>query len=130
MLVEEGRGKIRPMRGIQAGAGEVLVTLSSTHALQVAGELLVRRGTSVVLQRPTEAAFERRLRERHADVSMLDPDPHAPLPPGAVVGTSRRPGFASGSNDTARLLARVPAGDGVLIEHGVPSGVQDSGRPD
>src|SRR3546814_4734436 len=69
MLVEEVRGKILPMRGIQAGADEVLVTLSSTHALQVAGELLVRRGTPVVLERPTEAAFERRLRERHADRS-------------------------------------------------------------
>src|SRR3546814_18087488 len=59
---------------------------------------------------------------------MLDPDPHAPLPQGAVVVTSRRHGFASGSNDPARLLARVAAADGVLIEHDVPSGVQDSGR--
>ena len=128
MLVEEVRGKVLPMRGIQAGADEVLVTLSSTHALQIAGELLVRRGTPVVLERPTEAAFERRLRERHADVSMLDPDPRAPLPHGAVVVTSRRHGFASGSSDPARLLARVAAADGVLIEHDVPSGVQDSGR--
>src|SRR3546814_2973639 len=109
------------MRGIQAGSDRVLVTLSSPHALQVAGELLVRRGTPVVLERPTEAAFERRLRERHADVSMLDPDPHAPLPQGAVVVTSRRHGFASGSNDPARLLARVAAADGVLIEHDVRS---------
>lgn len=128
MLVEEVRGKILPMRGIQAGADEVLVALTGNHALQLAGELLVRRGAPVVLQRPADPAFERRLRERHADVSMLDPELRAPLPAGAVVVTSCRRGFAADSAHPARLLARVAEADGLVIEHDVPSGVQDGGR--
>src|SRR3546814_7934909 len=35
---------------------------------------------------------------------------------------------SSDLSDPARLLARVAAADGVLIEHDVPSGGQDSGR--
>lgn len=128
MLVEEVRSKILPMRGIQVGPEEVLMTLSSGHALQLAGELLVRRGTPVVLERPADPAFERRVRERHAEVSMLDPELREPLPAGAVVVTSGRHGFAAGSVHPGRLLARVAAADGVVIEHDVPAGVQDGGR--
>ncbi|WP_386068215.1 PLP-dependent aminotransferase family protein [Tahibacter sp. UC22_41] len=128
LLVEEVRGKILPMRGIQAATDEVLMTASGGHALQLAGDLLIRRGTPVVLERPTDAAFERRLRERHAEVSMLDPDLREPLPPGAVVVTSCRYGFAAGSAYPGRLLARVAAADGLVIEHDVPAGVQDGGR--
>src|SRR3546814_11342564 len=109
MLVEEVRGKILPMRGIQAGADEVLVTLSSTHALQVAGELLVRRGAPVVLGRPTAAAFERRLRERHAAVSMPAPDPPAPMPPAGAGVPSRPPGSPSGPTHPAPRLPPAPA---------------------
>ena len=128
MLVEEVRGKILPMRGIQVGPEEVLMTLSSSHALQLAGELLIRRGTPVVLEQPVDPAFERRLRERHAEVSMLDPELREPLPAGAVVVTSCRHGFAAGSIHPGRLLARVAAADGLVIEHDVPAGVQDGGR--
>lgn len=128
MLVEEVRGKILPMRGIQAGADEVLMAISCGHALQLAGDLLVRRGTPVVMERPTDPAFERRLRERHADIAWLDPELSAPLPEGAVVVTSARHGIAVGSTWPARLLARVTEADGVLIEHDVPAGVQDGGR--
>lgn len=128
MLVEEVRGKILPMRGIQAGADEVLMATSCGHALQLAGDLLVRRGTPVVMERPTDPAFERRLRERHADIAWLDPELSAPLPEGAVVVTSARHGIAVDSTWPARLLARVTEADGVLIEHDVPAGVQDGGR--
>ncbi len=128
MFVEEVRGKILPMRGIQAGPEEVLMTLSSGHALQLAGELLVRRGTPVVLELPADPAFERRLRERHAEVSILDPELRKPLPQGAVVVTSCRHGFAAGSTHPSRLLARIAEVDGVLIEHDIPAGVQDGGR--
>jgi len=128
MLVEEVRNKVLPMRGIQAGADEVLMAVSGTHALQLAGELLVRRGTPVVLELPTDPAFERRLRERHAEVSILDPDLREPLPEGAVVVTSCRHGFATDSSYPGRLLDCVAAANGVLIEHDVPAGVQDGGR--
>ena len=128
MLVEEVRGKILPMRGIQAGPEDLLMTVSGGHALQLAGDLLIRRGTPVVLELPADAAFERRLRERHADVSILDPDLRAPLPDGAVVVTSCRHGFAAGSTTPNKLLDYVTAANGVLIEHDVPAGVQDGGR--
>lgn len=128
MLIEEVRGKILPMRGIQAAAEDLLMTTSSANALQLASALLVRRGTPVVLERPVDATLERRLRERHADISLLDPELRAPLPPGAVVVTSRRHGSAAGSTWPTRLLAHVAAADGVVIEHDIPAGVQDGGR--
>ncbi len=128
MLVEEVRGKILPMRGIQAGPEDLLMSVSSGHALQLAGELLIRRGTPVVLELPADTAFERRLRERHADVSTLDPELREPLPEGVVVVTSCRHGYAAGSVHPRRLLERVAAANGVLIEHDVPAGVQDGGR--
>ena len=128
MLVEEVRSKILPMRGVQAGIEELLMTASSGHALQLAGELLIRRGTPVVLELPADAAFERRLRERHADISVLDPELRETLPEGAVVVTSCRHGYAAGSAHPGKLLERVIAANGVLIEHDVPAGVQDGGR--
>lgn len=128
MLVDEMRGKVLPMRGIEAGADELLMALSNRHALQLAGELLVRRGTPVVLEQPADADFERRMRERHADLSTLDPALREPLPPGAVVVTSARHGIAAGSSWPRRLLDCVGKADGLVIEHDVPAGVQDGGR--
>lgn len=128
MLIDEMRGKVLPMRGIDAGADELLMTLTSRHALQMAGELLVRRGTPVVLEQPTDPEFERRLRERNADVHLLDPELRSPLPPGAVVVTSGRHGFAAESGYPRQLLAQVVAADGLVVEHDVPAGVQDGGR--
>lgn len=128
MLTEEIRGKVLPMRGIEAGADELLMTLSSRHALQMAGELLVRRGTPVVLEQPTDAEFERRLRERGVEVTYLDPQLRQALPTGVVVVTSGRHGFAAESGHPRQLLARVGAADGLIIEHDVPAGVQDGGR--
>ncbi|MGY0612569.1 aminotransferase-like domain-containing protein [Luteimonas sp. A501] len=128
MLVEEMRGKVLPMRGIEAGTDEVLVTLSGRQALQIAGEILVRRGTPVVLERPTDPELERRLRRRNVEVSILDPALRTPLPQGAVVVTSARHGIAAGSDWPQRLLKRVAEADGLLIEQDVPAGVQDGGR--
>lgn len=128
MLIEEMRGKVLPMRGIEARADEVLVTLSSRQALQLAGELLVRRGTPVVLERPVDPEFEHRMRVRRAELSWLDPHLRTPLPHGAVVVTSARHGFDIDSELPRRLLERVAEADAVLIEHDVPAGVQDGGR--
>lgn len=128
MLVEEIRDKVLPMRGIGAGADEVLMTLSGRHALQLAGDILIRRGTPVVLERPVDPEFERRLRRRSVEVTILDPALRAPLPRGAVVVTSARHGIAAGSDWAQRLLERVTAADGLLIEQDVPAGVQDGGR--
>ena len=128
MLIEEMRGKVLPMRGIEAGADEVLMALSSRQALQMAGEVLIRRGTPVVLEQPADPEFEHRMRVRRAELSWLDPELRAPLPQGAVVVTSARHGFDAQSDYPRRLLARVTEADGLLIEQDVPAGVQDGER--
>ncbi len=128
MLLDELRGKVLPGRGIDAGLDQLLVTLSARHALQLVGDLLVRRGVPVVLEAPVDAAFERRMRERGADVSPLDPDLARPLPPGAVVVTSARRAFEAGSARPQRLLDAVAAADGVLVEHAPPSAASDDDR--
>lgn len=125
MLLQEIREKVLPMRGIQCGSDELLMTVSCRHALHLAVELLVRRGTPLVLEHPTEAVLERLASERHAELSLLDPKLRGALPPGAVVVTSRRHGFPAESDFARRLLAKVKAAGGVLIEHDVPTGMFD-----
>ena len=124
-LVDEVRGKVLPMRGIDADADEVLMTLSARHALQLVGSLLIARGTPVVLEAPVDAEFERRLRDRQAELSMLDEYAERPLPARAVVVTSARRSFAADSGRPRALLARVAAADGVLVEHDMPPGARD-----
>ncbi len=124
-LVEELRGKVLPTRGIDANADELLVTLSARHALQLVGNLLVARGTPVVLEAPTDAEFELRMRERNADVTMLDAWADRPLPSGAVVVTSARRSYPASSKLPRALLAKVAAADGVLVEHDMPPGTRD-----
>lgn len=128
MLLDEIRGKVLAMRGLHVGADELLMTMSSRHALQLAGELLIRRGTPVVLQQPAEPEFERRIRARQAEISSLDPELRQPLPRGAVVVTSGRHGFAAGSPHPQRLLAAAAKADAIVVEHDVPPGVQHGGR--
>lgn len=128
MLLEEMRGKVLPMRGIEAGADEVLVTLSSRHALRIVGELLARRGVPVLLEQPVDVALERALRERGADVGYLPPELERPFPENVVVVTSGRHGFAADSSYPRRLLAHVVAANGLLVEHDIPAGVQDGER--
>lgn len=124
-LIDEVRSKVLPMRGIDADADEVLMTLSARHALQLIGSLLVERGTPVVLEAPVDAEFERRMRDRHADLSMLDEHDGNPLPRSAVVVTSARRSFAADSDRPRELLARVAAADAVLVEHDMPPGARD-----
>lgn len=116
MLLDELRGKVLPGRGIDASLDQLLVMLSARHALQLVGDLLVRRGVPVVLEAPVDVAFERRMRERGANVSLLDPDLVRPLPPGAVVVTSARRAFEAGSARPQRLLDAIATADGMLVE--------------
>ena len=124
-LVEELRGKVLPTRGIDANADELLVTLSARHALQLVGNLLVARGTPLVLEAPVDAEFELRMRERNADVSMLDAWADGGLPTGAVVVTSARRSYPADSKYPRALLANVATADGVLVEHDMPPGTRD-----
>lgn len=128
MLVEEIRGKVLPARGVEAGADEVLLALSSRHALRIVGELLARRGLPVLLEQPVDPALERAMRDRGAEVGYLPSELGQPFPEGVVVVTSGRHGFAADSTYPRRLLAHVAASDGLLVEHDVPAGVQDGER--
>ncbi len=124
-LLDEIRGKVLPLRGMDVAADELVMAMSARHSLQLVGEALIRRGTPVVLEEPVDGEFERRLRERLASVSMLDPDLRQPLPHGAVVVTSARRTFAADSDMPRRLLAAIAAAEGVLIEHDMPPGARD-----
>jgi GntR family transcriptional regulator/MocR family aminotransferase len=124
-LLEEIRSKVLPARGIDAGPDELLITMSARHALQLVGELLIRRSTPVVLEEPVDAEFERRIKDRQADLSILDLTLAQPLPQGAVVVTSARRTFPADSPLPSRLLAAVVAADGVLVEHDMPPGTRD-----
>ncbi|MGB0135484.1 PLP-dependent aminotransferase family protein [Dokdonella sp.] len=124
-LVDQIRSKVLPVRGIDANAEEILITLSARHALQLVGSLLVGRGTPVVLEAPTDEEFERRMRDRQADISMLDDYLDRPLPRSAVVVTSARRSFPSNSRRPRELLTLIEAADGVLVEHDMPPGARD-----
>lgn len=124
-LIDEVRSKVLPARGIDADADQVMMTFSTRHALQLIGSLLVERGTPVVLEAPVDAEFERRMRDRQADLSMLDAHDGQPLPRGAVVVTSARRSFAADSPLPRALLARVAEADAVLVEHDMPPGARD-----
>ena len=125
MLIDEVRGKVLPLRGIDADAEAVLMTLSARHALQLIGSLLVVRGTPVVLEAPVDAEFERRMRDRQANLSMLDDYDGKPLPRLAVVVTSARRSLAADSQQARALLARIAEADAVLVEHDMPPGARD-----
>lgn len=124
-LVDEVRSKVLPMRGIDADADQVLLTLSARQALQLVGSLLVGRGTPVVLEAPVDAEFERRMRDRQADLSMLDAHDGKPLPSGAVVVSSCKRSYAANSSRPRQLLARIAAANAVLVEHDMPAGARD-----
>lgn len=126
MLLQELRSKVLPIRGIQAGGDELLATVSCRNALHLAAELLIRRGTPVVLEHPADPALERHARARHAELSLLDPGLREALPDGVLVVTSRRHGFAKDSGFARRLLAKVHAADGLVIEQDVPSGMPET----
>lgn len=127
-LIDEVRSKVLPTRGIDANADEVFLTLSARHALQLVGNLLVESGTPVVLEAPVDAEFERRMRDRQADLSMLESHDGKPLPHGAVVVTSARRSSAASSSRPRDLLARLAEADAVLVEHDMPPGARDGSQ--
>ena len=115
-LLDEIRTKILPMRGIEAGPDELLVAQSTRHALQLVVDLLVRRGTPVVLEQPCDAELLRRLRERQADIRMVEVLSPRALPDCAVVITSPRRSFAMRGMRPEALLAAIADADGILVE--------------
>lgn len=122
-LVEEVRSKVLPMQGIVAGADEVLVTQSARHALQLLADLLIQRGTPVVLEEPADESLGNWLAQNQVPTAMLDPALPAPLPQRVVVFTSARRSPLLQRPAPRRLLEAVTEADGIIIEHGMPPGV-------
>ena len=127
-LLNEIRTKVLPLRSIEAGGDELLMTMSVRNALQLVGELLIRRGTPVVLEEPADADFEQRLKDKQAIIYKLDPSLKTGLPQGAIVVTSARRKFKAGSSKARNLLKAVSHANGVLIEHDMPPGARDSSK--
>ncbi|MBS0568253.1 MAG: PLP-dependent aminotransferase family protein [Proteobacteria bacterium] len=128
MLLEELRSKVLPVRGIDAGSDELLVLTSQRHALHLSIDLLVRKGTAVVVEEPCDEELHRQLADRQAEISVLDPELGRVLPQGAIVVTSARRFHAALASAPGRLLAAVAAAEGVLIELDPGPEVRDGGR--
>jgi GntR family transcriptional regulator/MocR family aminotransferase len=128
MLLEELRSKALPVRGIDVGSDELLVLASQRHALHLAIDLLVRRGTAVVVEEPCDGELHRQLVDKQAEICVLDPTLGKPLPRGAIVVTSPRRFHAELAASPGRLLAAVAAAEGVLIELDSAPDVRDGGR--
>ena len=119
-LLDEIRTKILPMRGIEAGPDELLVAQSTRHALHLVVDLLVRRGTPVVVEQPCDQDLLQRLRERQADVRLVEMLSSRGLPKGAVAISSPRRSFAMRGMRPEALLDAIAAADGILVEHDTP----------
>ena len=131
VLAEEIRTKILPAQGIDANADEVLMTLSSRHALQLVAELLVRRATPVVLEEPCDHELRRRLLDRQVEVILSDSCFPEPMPQNAVVFASAQPCARSAAfaRENQRALLEDAARSGcIFVEHEVPQEVRDTPR--
>lgn len=124
-LVEEVRTKVLPTNGIVAGADEVLVTQSARHALQLLADLLIQRGTPVLLEEPADESLGNWLAQNQVPTATLDPALPAPLPQRAVVFTGARRSPLFQRPEPRRLLEVVTAADGIIIEHAMLPGMFD-----
>ena len=68
MLVEELRSKILPMRGINARADEILITVGAQQALYLLAELLIDSSVSVAIEEPGYPAMRHLVNRRGAPV--------------------------------------------------------------
>jgi GntR family transcriptional regulator / MocR family aminotransferase len=68
MLVEELRSKILPMRGINARADEILITVGTQQALFLLAELLVDSSVSIAIEEPGCPTTRQLLNRRGAPV--------------------------------------------------------------
>ncbi len=122
-LIDEVRSKVLPMQGIAAGADEVLITQSARQALQLLADLLIQRGTPVVLEEPADENLRQWLAQNQAPTETLDAALREPLPQRVVVFTSARRSPLIQRPEPRRLLDAVTAADGIIIEHAMLPGV-------
>lgn len=127
-LVDQLRSRILTIYGVMAASDEVMATVSARHALHLVMQLLVQRGSPVVLQESLETELRGVLEELGAIVTLLDPEFKQPLPGGVIALTSphRNPAFED--PDPARLLAAVTQADGIIIERSVPPSMHASSQ--
>ncbi|HEY0938484.1 MAG TPA: PLP-dependent aminotransferase family protein [Steroidobacter sp.] len=135
LFVEELRTKWLPAWGVDAAPDEVVVTASPRHALHLAIEVLVQRGTPVLLAYVPDGDVRRQLLDRHAtllpfargsDVLKAAQD----VPPGGVIIHSAH-AFAAhdAAHDRAQALLQLASErDVLIIEVGAAPELRDSRR--
>lgn len=83
LLIEYIQRNILPRRGIDASAGEVLLTLGAQNALWLVGQVLLRPGRRAVLENPGYPSLRGILSQTGCDLSWVDVD-EGGLPPDAI----------------------------------------------
>jgi GntR family transcriptional regulator / MocR family aminotransferase len=83
LLIEYILRNILPRRGIEARAGEVLLTMGAQNALWLAGQVLTRPGVRVVLESPCYPSLRGILAQTGATIDWVDVDTDG-LPPEAL----------------------------------------------
>lgn len=83
MLIEYILRNILPRRGIEAGPGEVLLTMGAQNALWLAGEVLCGQGVRAVVENPGYPSLRGILAQSGAMVDWVDVDDDG-LPPDAL----------------------------------------------
>jgi GntR family transcriptional regulator/MocR family aminotransferase len=136
LLVEELRTKWLPAWGVDAAPDEVIVTASPRHALYLAIEVLVERGTPVLLADLPDGDVRRQLLDRHAtllpfvrgsDVLKTAQD----LPPGSVIIQSAQAFSTSdaATRERARTVLQLASErDALIIEFGAAPELRDARR--
>jgi len=127
-LVDELRTKVLPVWGIDAAPDEVLVAPSMRHALYLASEALIERGTTVLADENFDGDTRRRLASRQAQVAVLARDAEGPavpptLAPRSVVliGSRRvQQGMAMTAARGAQWLEAAAQAPATIIECAAP----------
>ncbi|MEM8936269.1 MAG: PLP-dependent aminotransferase family protein [Pseudomonadota bacterium] len=123
MLVDEIRRKILPLRGINAGADQILVTTGAQQALYLVIELLVREGLAIGVEEPSTPEIRALLARRRPHIVYFDVDANGMgiderLQECDIVFTSpgrQRPTGATMSGDRRDALIAFAQSDGKIV---------------
>lgn len=133
MLTEELRTQVLPGRAIEAASEEILVMLSLRQAVIVAMELLVSRGTPVLMEPQQEPEVARLVGERQGTIVPIEADALGPvlpqpLPAGAVIIVSRCWSAMLERERGEAINSIAAGGDAVVVELDAPPEVRESRR--
>ncbi len=137
-LIAEIRDKVLPLRGIWAGAEEILVTIGAQHALYLLADLLMDSATTVGLENPGYPDARHIFARRTARLRPLPLDEHGLRIDASLTGCQfvyATPSHQSPTTVTmpvdrrVELLRRAAADDFLIIEDDYETEVSFSGLP-